>query len=90
MQSNLSDSVTITIRYDKYLQKITSVLSEPAVINKGMPFVMFLFTIFKSYPEIEKKYPAGTLGLMVNGKPPQDYDILQDGDIVFITSFFKN
>lgn len=79
---SFSKSVGITVFYDKELNKITGKDKETVHINERMPFVLFLSTIFISYPAIQNKYPAGTLGFMVNGKPPLDFDQLQDKDIV--------
>lgn len=87
MKKNIPDSIQITYVYDKKIQKITGTKEETAIISKNMPFVMLLFTLFQSYPEIEQKYPPGKLGMTVNGKPPQEYDPMQDGDIVSLAVF---
>ncbi|RJQ25469.1 hypothetical protein C4577_05605 [Candidatus Parcubacteria bacterium] len=82
MKDVFSKSITITLIYDSAVQKITNTPSEPSIVNEGMPFIMLLYFVFQSYPEIQEKYPPGTLGLLLNGKPPTDFDILQDGDKV--------
>jgi hypothetical protein len=84
MASNFPTPITVTAFYDKPLQKITGTKSDPIIVNTGMPFIILLSNIFASYPEIEKQYPPGTLGLLLNGKPPTDFDVLQDGDKVFL------
>ena len=47
--------------------------------------MIFLGTVFSSYPEIELKYPPGMLGFTVNGQLPDDFEILENGDEVFFT-----
>lgn len=84
------DPIKINIRYCRALREITGTDSEPAIVNRGMPFVLFLSTIFSSYPEIEKQFPAGTLGFAVNGKPPPDFTIMEDGDVVEFTVVLRN
>ncbi len=76
----------IKILYDETLQKITGKKEEEAIVSEGIPFMIFLGTIFSSYPAIELKYPPGTLGFTVNGRPPSDFEILEDGDEVFFTA----
>ena len=77
--------ITLTIRFDRELQKITSKEEHPAIINEGAPFSFLLMSVFAEYPEIENKYPPGTLGFTINGEPPKLYSPLFDGDVV---SFF--
>ena len=75
----------VKILYDETLQKITGRKEEEAIVSGGIPFMIFLGTIFSSYPAIELKYPPGVLGFTVNGRPPDDFEILNDGDEVFFT-----
>ncbi len=74
--------IKIKISYDEELKKITEKDSEEAVVSEGIRFVQFLGFIFASYPEIEKNYPPGKLGLLLNNRRPQDLDTLKDGDEV--------
>jgi len=48
-------------------------------------FSRLLAKIFLDYPEIDKKYKPGQLGLLVNGIPPTTKTVLRDGDIVDIS-----
>ena len=75
----------IKISYDETLQEITGRSEEEAIISEGMSFILFLGTIFSSYPAIELKYPPGTLGFTVNGQPPDDFDALENGDEISFT-----
>ena len=75
----------VKILYDETLQKITGRKEEEAIVSEGIPFMIFLGTIFSSYPAIEIKYPPGVLGFTVNGQPPSDFEILKNGDEVFFT-----
>lgn len=78
--------IKVTIFYDENLKKITEKDFEEAMISEGLNFVNLLYFIFSSYPEIEKRYPAGKLGFLLNNRPPKEFDILQDGDkIIFKT-----
>lgn len=54
--------------------------SEEAIVSEGLSFLLMLKTIFDSYPEIPKIYPPGSMGLLLNGRMPTDFDILEDGD----------
>lgn len=79
---------TITILYDQNLAKITGKRKETAVVNEGVNFLFFLLTIFQSYPKIQDQYPPGTLGLRVNGQPPNDFTTLKNGDVFQLDAFF--
>jgi hypothetical protein len=83
--------IKVQIIYDRELQKITRVESEKAIVSEGLSFLLMLKTIFGSYPEISKLYPPGTMGLLLNGKLPTDFDILEDGDKIKLSvSYFSN
>lgn len=57
------------------------------MVNDGISFIQFLFFLFSSYPEIQTTYPPGTLGFLLNGKPPRDGATLHDGDnLVFVAT----
>ena len=77
--------ITLTIRFDRELQKITGKEERPVIMNEGAIFSFLLMSVFSEYPKIESKYPPGTLGLTINGEPPKLYSPLFDGDVV---SFF--
>ena len=81
-------SIKITVFYDSTLQKITGTESDPVFMSEWSTFVYLLKNVFISYPEIEKKYPPGQLGFIINGKPPTNPTTpLFDGDKVeFIVS----
>lgn len=72
--------IRVKIFYDENLKKITGKDFEEAVISENLNFAMFLNFIFSSYPEIPKEFIPGTLGFLLNGRAPQENDILQDGD----------
>lgn len=72
--------IRVKIFYDENLKEITGKDSEEAVVSKNLKFIMFLNFIFSSYPKIPKRFIPGTLGLLLNGLPPRENDILKDGD----------
>jgi len=72
--------IKVKIFFDGNLKKITDKDSEEAVVSEGLSFAMFLNFIFTSYPEIQKEFPPGQLGLLLNDKRPNHNDILKDGD----------
>ena len=80
MNQNFPKPIKVTACYDHVLEAITGKCEEVAWISEGMPFLMFLATIFRSYPEIEVLHPPGVLGFAVNGEPPGEFDVLHDGD----------
>jgi len=77
--------VHICIQYRDGVERVTGKIQEDIIVSEGMVFVQLLQMIFTSYPEIEKHYPAGSLGLAVNGVPPDVYDELHENDVVLLT-----
>ncbi|MEW6408484.1 MAG: hypothetical protein AB1465_07430 [Patescibacteria group bacterium] len=84
MKQNFPKPIKIKIFYDGELKKITGKSKEIAWVSEGMTFAFFLYTIFRSYPEIENKYPPGILGLLLNDRPPGHFDVLKDGDEILL------
>ena len=74
--------MTITVQFDKKLEKITGYASFHSECSKGLSFVQFLYFLFQSYPKIEELYPPGTIAMTVNNLRPNDFSILYDGDVV--------
>ncbi len=72
----------ITITYDKTLQLITDRESEECIISNRVPFFFILTSVLESYPEMQKRFPPGSLGFAINGKPPEVNTLLKDGDII--------
>jgi len=57
------------------------------VVSEGLNFALCLHFIFSSYPKIQKEFPPGQLGFLLNNKLPKEHDILEDGDeIKFVDS----
>ena len=81
-------SISLIVFYDLELQRITNKKSEKIIVNKGMPFLLLLSVLFQSYPKIEQHYPPGTLELLLNTRPPYDFDTLEDGDEVSLRIAF--
>jgi len=79
--------IKVDILYDEELLKITGKASEPAIISDNLQFVQFLNFIFTSYPEIQVKFPPGSIGFLVDGKAPQALDTFKDGDKLEIMTF---
>ncbi|MDO8743393.1 MAG: hypothetical protein Q7J30_02495 [Candidatus Azambacteria bacterium] len=76
--------IKVKIFYDEGVKKITGKDSEEAMVSEGLKFVNMLGFIFASYPEIEKTYSPGKLGLLLNNRAPKDFDVLQDGDEIIL------
>ena len=72
--------IKIKIFYDSGLEEITGKDFEEAVASEGINFATQLYFIFSSYPEIQKEFPPGKLGFLLNGRKPKQDDILKDGD----------
>jgi molybdopterin converting factor small subunit len=83
--SEMSQSIYIKVRYDKELQKITGTEEEPVCMSQGSTFMYLLQNVFMSHPDIEKRYPPGSLGFVINDIPPKIYTPLLDGDVVSFT-----
>lgn len=78
------ESITVVVRYDTELQKITRVASETVVVSTNCVFIFLLQTIFECYPAIPKRYPPGSIYMFLNNKGPSEFDILSDGDSIHI------
>lgn len=74
--------IKVIVRYDSELQNITGSGAQQMIISEGAPFLYLLMNVFSAYPEIEEKYPPGTLGITINGIPPRDHAVLLDGDTI--------
>ena len=75
----------VTNYYDQTLQTITGCAFEPVIVSEGITFFEYLYFILSSYPEIEKRYPPGILGFVINGKSPKDFTILKEEDSIYFT-----
>ncbi len=72
----------VSIHYDEALLAITGRSYEDAEVSGNILFLHLLYFIFSSYPEIPRKYKPGTLGLLVNNKPPIDGQHLNEYDVI--------
>ncbi len=72
----------IILTYDETLQLITNTASEECIISQNMYFFTLLASVLESYPEMKKRFPPGCLGFTVNGEPPGENTLLEDGDII--------
>ena len=75
-------AVSVNVRFDKELQKITGNEGHSVMISEGASFLYLLMNVFMEYPEIEEKYPPGLIGFSINGIPTRDHSVLFDGDTV--------
>jgi len=87
--NDLSKSCKITIQYDRELSQIVGRRVEINVVSEGLPFVMFLNFFFKTYPEIERKFPPGALAFLINGVAPLNDTVLKDGDKIAFAAYSK-
>ncbi len=76
----------IHVVYKGLIVDVTGKTTDDIVVSEGFVFIELLQQIFISYPEIEKRFPPGSLGLLINGKPPAVQDILHEGDEVVLMS----
>jgi len=81
--------MNVLITYDEKLQRITKVEQEEAIVSEGLTFVIFLKFIFDSYPEIPKLYPPGSIELRLNDKPPKEFEVLNDGDVISLKVLYS-
>src|SRR3989344_9412236 len=58
-------ALRLTLRYDAALQKITGRAEEPMFMGEGGAFVYLLQNVFMAYPEMERRYPPGTIGFTI-------------------------
>lgn len=78
----MSEPIRVTVYFCKKLKTITDKSREIVIVSKNLPFLYFLYIIFTSYPLIQQIYPPGTIALLLNGRPPQDYSLLKNNDVV--------
>jgi len=78
--TQISYGIKVTNLYDKNLKLITLRDYEDFFVSEGITFLEYLYFWFSSYPEIEKRYPPGILGFILNGHRPTQFEILNNGD----------
>ncbi|MCE9541227.1 hypothetical protein K8R03_01555 [Candidatus Kaiserbacteria bacterium] len=74
--------ITVTIQFDTALQKVTRTAGHPVVMSQAASFAFLLMSVMEEYPDIMRMYPPGTLAVTLNGKRPETYSPLFDGDVV--------
>ncbi len=74
------DGISVTVTYSLALQEITGKAMESMAVAAGTSFMYFLLDIFESYPEIQNRYPPGTVGMLVNDEPPTEDYVMRSGD----------
>lgn len=72
--------INVFVKFDPVMEAITGQTEMKIVTNENAPFIFLLHSIFTSYPEIQRRYPPGKLAMALNGHPPTEYELLQDGD----------
>lgn len=88
--SSIPKPISIVVKYDQELEKITGIKEHPVMMSDGATFMFLLQSIFMEYPEIENKYPPGIVGFLINGTPPKPYTPLFDGDVVSFSVLISN
>ncbi|MBU4331619.1 hypothetical protein KKD19_06040 [Patescibacteria group bacterium] len=84
----LPQGCPVKIFYKGEIAKITGKDFEEVIFGGENPvFADVLDFLFHTYPELEKKYPAGVLGFTLNGQPPQTFEPLREGDVVKFKKF---
>lgn len=81
------ESIEVTVTYDKRLSAIIGKDYEKMEMEKGDSFLSLLYYTFTLYPEVERRYPPGRLGMTLNGNPPGEFDTLNDGDEISFMAF---
>ena len=74
------EGVSVTITYSLALQEITGKAMESLIVAEGTPFMHFLLDIFEAYPEIQNRYPPGTVSMLINDQPPTEEYLMKNGD----------
>jgi len=87
--SGMPRSISVIVQYDKELEKITGTKEGTVMMSEGSTLMYLLQNIFIAQPDIEEKYPPGTLGFSINGIPPTTNSLLMDGDTVAFSVFDK-
>ncbi len=75
-------AISVNIKFDKNLEKIIGSSGYEITMSEGSNFGFLLQSIFFDYPEIEKKYPPGELGFLINDTPPKTYTPIFDDDVI--------
>ena len=76
-------SIKLRVYYDEALQRITKTKYDPIIMSEGALFVYLLQNVFVEHPEIEKKYPPGKLGFIINDITlPKPHTPLFNGDVI--------
>jgi hypothetical protein len=83
------EAIKLRVYYDEALQRITKKEYNPVIMSKGSLFAYLLQNVFIEHPEIEKQYPPGKLGFIINKTTlPKPHTPLFDGDVVEISANF--
>ena len=75
-------AITITVRFDAELQKVTDAAEYPVVMSEAASFAFLLMAVIEEHPAIARGYPPGTLAFTLNGKRPETFSPLFNGDVV--------
>jgi len=75
-------TISVLVKYDDHVQKVTGVDAEGICVDGELPFVNFLAGLFRLRPEIEEVFKPGVLGLSLNGAAPKTRTLVTDGDVV--------
>ncbi len=87
MEENFLKPIKVKIFYDEGVKRITGKDFEEAIVSEGINFATQLYFIFSSHPKIQKEFPPGQLGFLLNNKKPEAHDILKNGDEIKFIDF---
>lgn len=73
-------TITINTYFHGEIKTTIGTSHMPVVLSPNSTIEIFLYFLFESYPELENKFPPGTLGFTVNQVRPTEEQTLLNND----------
>lgn len=73
-------SITINVYFHGKTESTAGTSHMPVILSSNATINIFLYFLFESYPELQQRFPAGTLAFTVNQVRPTEDQPLFDND----------
>lgn len=76
----LPPGITVRVYFHGEIETTIGTSHMPVVLSPNLTIEMLLYFLFESYPELQKRYPPGTLGFTINRVRPTERQALMNND----------